>query len=103
MNSLRRSSWFWKCFASRACLIKCKSTALSSIFVEMNPSPKSIMKIFWEGKFGEPLVLVFWMPPPGADNIVFDVVRSLWMMLFSCRRATCSPICCMTLNCFFSG
>jgi len=76
---------FWKCFASRACLIRWRSTALSSIFVDMKPSPKSIMKSL------------------SFDNIVFDVVRSPWMMLFLWRMATCSPIFCMTENCFSSG
>lgn len=82
---MKRASWFWKCFASRACLIRWRSTALSSIFVEMNPRPKSMMYSL------------------SLDRIVLDVVRSPWIMLFLWRRAVCSPSCCMTLNCFFSG
>ena len=95
-----------------------RSTALSSIFVEMNPRPKSMMYrelvelcsiVFlfctfgalesdaglW---FGEAMVGIGFVA-----RIVLDVVRSPWIMLFLWRSAVCSPSFCMTLNCLAFG
>jgi len=89
---------------------------LFSVFVEMKLNPKSIRNRGGErgGEDGEPSVLIFCAfatlsrtrrEPRGVAvfRMMFEVVRSPWIILFLWRRATCSPSCCMIWNCFFLG
>ena len=73
-------------------MIRWRSTALSSIFVEMKPRPKSMITTRDLG-FG------VW----DLERMTLDVVKSPWIMLFLWRRATCFPSSCIIVNCFFSG